>query len=202
MLPCLLPVIDEFVIDVGPCTSCTKRFRESLPNRVTSSRVRLGTSKTHIPMLAGLATLSSLKVMSPAEPISTPYTTVFWISPPESSTPVPVTVNGPDPALLSRMPIPAPFVETDSNVTPPDPIVVPSISTGVPVVVVITDGTPVTSTVPPPVAMKASLALVRRSNCPEKKSWLPVFPSRKTPGPPSAVREAPMSRVEFAFPVA
>src|SRR5215210_1766119 len=127
----------------------------------------------------------------------TPWLVVFWIVPP-------VTARLPEePVLLSTMPLAGPDAavpaETLANFRPPTPIVVFATLRPIPVVVVIVLAVFVAVTVPPPVAVKASLPPVVRLRRPEKLIVELVLLFRKIPVPVSVMAplKAAVSAVRF-----
>ena len=101
--------------------------------------------------------------------------TMFWMVPPDPAVaPVPVTINWPDPVLVSVMAVLLPLCATLWNVTLLLPMVVLAILTAVPLVVVIVF-VPVTFTVPLPVAVNAGLAPVESVSAPLKLIVVPVL---------------------------
>src|SRR5436305_14593852 len=107
--------------------------------------------------------------------------------PPEPAEPAPSTVRAPAPVLLSRMPLTGPDApvpaETLFHLIPEAPIVVLATLIALPVVVTSVLAVLVAVTVPPPVAVKASLAPVERVIWPEKLIVAPVLLFRKMPWP-------------------
>src|SRR5687768_2146226 len=101
---------------------------------------------------------------------------------------LPVTVNAPLPALVSRMPFTAPFEEMLRNVTPEAPIVVLVMVRAVPVVLAIVFALPVTFTVPPPVELKPAPAPELIVTLAKLKVAPVLTPESSTPLPPAVVR--------------
>src|SRR5215471_7277764 len=138
------------------------------------------------------------KLTAPVLVSEIPSAVEFWIVPPLSAAPVPVTVRLPAPVALSAIPLAAPFDEMVRNVSPLVPIVVLATFSAVPVVVVSVLATAVpvmhgfssqTLTVPPLVALNAVFAPVDRTRPPEKVIVPLSLLSRLTPVPVPAVLE-------------
>src|ERR1051325_5077864 len=113
---------------------------------------------------------------------------LFWMVPPDPAVPLPVMVKAPEPVVSSVTPLLVPPLDVMlRNVRPDAPMVVPVTLSALPVVVVsvltIEVLFCVALTVPPPVAVKASLVAVDRVKPPVQLKVAPVLEFRKTPRP-------------------
>ena len=106
--------------------------------------------------------------------------------------PLPVTVSpAVAPVLLSTMPLVAPLAEMLVKCSPSPPIAVLATLRAVPVVVVRELWTPfgsLTTTVPPPVALKAGLDPVDRMSPPSKRTVATALADIEIPPPSPSLR--------------